>query len=142
MKNLSVVDGVIKGQDRHKPSVIDAVFERRKGGFQSIGEFVAAASSRPMSTKYWRPVFLQDFSDDPQRKLSGREINEELKHLGYGVKNITDCINSLKSRSPQHMIQTKKNSSAKQAWKEYRVTRAGIDHIYQMIHKGGSDAEA
>ena len=128
VKNLSVVDGVIKGQDRHKPSVIDAVFERRKGGFQSIGEFVAAASSQTdVDRVLAAAVFLQDFSDDPQRKLSGREINEELKHLGYGVKNITDFINSLKSRSPQHMIQTKKNSSAKQAWKEYRVTRAGID---------------
>jgi len=142
VKNLSVVDGTLKAKERDRPTHVDRVFEKH-GGFDTIGEFVAAAAPKTdVDRVLTAAVYLQDFADDPQKTLTGREINDQLKHLGFGVRNITDCINTLKARSPQHMIQTKKNGGARQAWKDYRVTRAGIDHVYKLISNGDHDAEA
>jgi hypothetical protein len=121
-----------------KPVAIEAAFEKHPGGFQNVGEFLAAASPASDADRVLCvAVYLQDFSASPDATLSGKQINDELKNLGHGVKNITDSINTLKSRKPQHMIQTKKAGKAKQAWKEYRVTRAGVEHAYRLISEGG-----
>jgi hypothetical protein len=124
----------------HDP--VAAAFARHTGGFQSIGEFVAAASPRTdVDRVLCVALYLQDLSgDEPGRTLTGKQINDELKNLGHGVKNITDCINSLKSRKPQLMIQTKKGKS-KLAWKEYKVTQAGHDYVFKLISNGSADEE-
>lgn len=123
-----------------KPAAIDAAFEKHPGGFQSVGEFLAAASPTSDADRVLCvAVYLQDFSESADVTLSGKQINDELKNLGHGVKNITDAINTLKARKPQHMIQTKKSGKAKQAWKEYRVTRAGVEHAYRLISEGDGD---
>ncbi len=117
-----------------KKAAIDAAFEKHPGGFENIGEFVAAASpASDVDRVLCVAAYLQDFNDSSDVALSGKQINDELKNLGHGVKNITDCINSLKSRKPQHMIQTRKAGRAKQSWKEYRVTRAGVEYAYRLI---------
>jgi hypothetical protein len=119
-----------------KATPIDTAFEAHPGGFQNIGEFLSAASPDTDADRVLcAAVYLQDFNESPDVTLSGKQINDQLKNLGHGVKNITDSINTLKSRKPQHMIQTKKSGKAKQAWKEYRVTRAGIDYAYRLINE-------
>lgn len=122
---------------------IDVAFEKHPGGFQTIGEFLAAASAgSDVDRVLCVAVYLQDFSETPDDvTLSGKQINDELKNLGHGVKNITDCINTLKDRKPQHMIQTKKAGKSRQAWKEYRVTRAGVEYAYKLISEGQGDKD-
>ncbi len=126
---------------RRKVPAIDAAFAKHPGGFQSVGEFLVAASPDSDADRVLCvAVYLQELSDSADDStLSGKQINDELKHLGHGVKNITDAINTLKARKPQHMIQTRKTGKSKQAWKEYRVTRAGVDYAYQLISEGTSD---
>jgi len=111
---------------------VTAAFVRNPGGFQTIGEFVAAANPRTdVDRVLCAALYLQELGAEPLTgSLTGKQINDELKHLGHGVKNITDCINTLKARKPQHMIQTKKSGKSRQAWKEYRVTSAGHDYIF------------
>jgi hypothetical protein len=124
----------IAGNAQRKIAAIDAAFEKHQGGFENIGEFVAAASPDSDADRVLcAAVYLQDFSEDRDATLSGKQINDELKNLGHGVKNITDSINTLKLRKPQHMLQTKKAGKSKQAWKEYRVTRAGVEYAYRLI---------
>jgi hypothetical protein len=124
-----------------KAAAIDAAFEKHPGGFHSVGEFLAAASPETdVDRVLCVAVYLQDFSESPDTTtLSGKQINDQLKDLGHGVKNITDAINTLKERKPQHMIQTKKAGKAQQAWKEYRVTRAGVDYAYKLISEGKNE---
>ena len=123
-----------------KMAAIDAAFEKHPGGFENVGEFLAAASPTSDADRVLCvAAYLQDFSESPDTTLSGKQINDELKNLGHGVKNITDSINTLKSRKPQHMIQTKKSGRSKQAWKEYRVTRAGVDYAYRLISESSGD---
>jgi hypothetical protein len=107
-----------RGGGVKKMTAMDAAFEQHPGGFQSIGEFLAAASPGSDADRVLCvAVYLQDFSESPDTTLSGKQINDQLKDLGHGVKNITDSINTLKLRKPQHMIQTKKAGKSKQAWK-------------------------
>jgi hypothetical protein len=128
------------GGTLHKTTAVDAAFEKHPTGFQDVGEFLSAASPDSDADRVLCvAVYLQDFNESPDVTLSGKQINDQLKNLGHGVKNITDSINTLKSRKPQHMIQTKKSGKAKQAWKEYRVTRAGVDYAYQLISEGKGD---
>lgn len=123
-----------------KTAAVEAAFEKHPDGFQSIGEFFAATSPDSDADRVLcAAVYLQDFSETPDVRLSGKQINDELKNLGHGVKNITDSINTLKSRKPQHMIQTRKAGKSKQAWKEYRVTQAGIEYAYRLISEGKDD---
>lgn len=128
------------GGGLQRTTPIDAAFAKHPGGFQDVGEFLAAASpGSDVDRVLCVAVYLQDFNECPDVSLSGKQINDQLKNLGHGVKNITDCINTLKSRKPQHMIQTKKSGKAKQAWKEYRVTRAGVEYAYRLISEGKHD---
>lgn len=126
-----------------KAAPIDAAFEKHPSGFQNVGEFLAAATPESDADRVLCvAVYLQDFSETPDDvTLSGKQINDELKNLGHGVKNITDSINTLKSRKPQHMIQTKKAGKSRQAWKEYRVTRAGVEYAYKLISEGQGDKD-
>jgi hypothetical protein len=119
-----------------KTAAIEVAFEKHPDGFQDIGDFFAAASPASDADRVLCvAVYLQDFNDNPNVTLSGKQINDALKNLGHGVKNITDSINTLKARKPQHMIQTRKAGKAKQAWKEYRVTRAGVEYAYRLINE-------
>jgi hypothetical protein len=120
-------------------AAIDVAFEKHPAGFQNAGEFLAAASPASEADRVLCvAAYLQDFSESSDTTLTGKQINDELKNLGHGVKNITDAINTLKSRKPQHMIQTKKAGKSKQAWKEYRVTRAGVEHAYRLISESNN----
>lgn len=126
--------GRTTGGGVQKTTAVDAAFEKHPGGFQNVGEFLAAASpDSDVDRVLCVAVYLQDFNESPDATLSGKQINDELKNLGHGVKNITDSINTLKARKPQHMIQIRKAGKTKQAWKEYRVTRAGVEYTYHLI---------
>ncbi|MGE0180730.1 MAG: hypothetical protein AB7F91_00585 [Parvularculaceae bacterium] len=110
--------------------------------FPDAGEFLAAANPNTDADRVLCvATYLQSLSNSADSTLSGKQINDELKNLGHGVKNITDSINTLKSRKPQHMIQTKKSGRSKQSWKEYRVTRAGIEHANKLISQGGENGQ-
>lgn len=130
-------------KDLKRVNPVEKAFALHAGGFQSIGEFVSAANPRTdVDRVLSAAVYLQELAgDDTSHALTGKQINDELKHLGHGVKNITDCINTLKTRKPQHMIQTKKTGKSRQAWKEYRVTAAGHDYVFKRISNGGTDEE-
>jgi hypothetical protein len=130
-------------RDVQKIGAVDAAFAKHVNGFHSIGDFVAAARARTdVDRVLAAALYLQDLNgDEPDRTLTGKEVNDTLKHLGHGVKNITDCINTLKGRKPQHMIQVRKGGKAQQAWKQYRVTDAGSDYVFKLIRDENRDEE-
>lgn len=65
--------------------------------------------------------------------LEGQQVNKELKHLGHGVTNITRAFDSLKQRSPQLVVQTKKSGTTKQARKRYKLTTEGKKAVEAML---------
>jgi hypothetical protein len=67
-------------------------------------------------------------------ELTGRLINDELKHLGHGASNITTTISILISKKPNLMIQTRKEGKSQQAQKKYKVTTEGVKMVNEMIN--------
>jgi hypothetical protein len=76
-------------------------------------------------------AYLQEVQGQPE--LTGRLINDELKHLGHGASNITTTISFLISKKPNLMIQTRKEGKSQQAQKKYRVTTEGFKLVKEMI---------
>lgn len=100
--------------------------------FSDLGELFAAAApatdaDRVLVVGYWMQ-FIEGNSD-----LTGFDVNKELKHLGYGVGNVTTAFDALKARKPAPVIQLKKSGTSKQARKTYRVTAVGKQAVEAMI---------
>ena len=70
-------------------------------------------------------AFLQEKKNLDE--VSSYEINSGLKKMGYGVTNITTAINSLLSKQPPLMKQTKKEGDSKQSKRKFMVTPEGLE---------------
>ena len=106
-------------------------------GYTTLAEFVAACgadtdSGRVLATATF--VTQRNAADS----FTAAEIQSELKHLGYGVGNITRVIDGLSGQRPQLVVQLKKQGNTRQARKVYKVTEAGIQETQRML--AGSSA--
>lgn len=68
-----------------------------------------------------------------ESKLDGQAVNAELKHMGHGSSNITRDINALIGRSPALVMKIRKDGSTKQARNQYKLTRAGIQAVEELL---------
>jgi hypothetical protein len=66
-------------------------------------------------------------------RFAAQQLNTELKHIGYGVANITDALNQLINDRPNFVIQLTKSGSSKQARKTYKITDAGLRRVSEML---------
>lgn len=66
--------------------------------------------------------------------FDGFSANRELKHLGQGLANVTNAIDSLKGQKPALALQLKKSGKSQQARKVYKITVAGIKAVEAMIN--------
>ena len=101
-------------------------------GYDSISELFADAQPRSDAEKalvagYWLQV------EAGNTDFGTQEVNSELKHLGYGVGNITRAFDTLKTTRPQQVIQLRKAGTSKQARKTFKVTEAGKKVVEAMI---------
>jgi hypothetical protein len=62
-------------------------------------------------------------------------LNVALKDLGYPLKNVTDCLNSLQTRKPSWVRQVSKSGQSRQGRKTYKMTQAGINGVRAMLGK-------
>jgi hypothetical protein len=96
--------------------------------------FVAArpstGSEKALTVAYW----LQECMG--REEWEGFAINSELKHLGHGLKNVTDALNSLIEHKPQLVVQLRKSGKAKQARKRYKLTAEGTRKVRLMVSSG------
>lgn len=65
--------------------------------------------------------------------FASQEVNSELKHLGFGVSNITDALTQLMNEKPSLAIQLKKSGNSKQARKTYKITDSGVRKVEEML---------
>lgn len=96
--------------------------------FESIGRLFEVASpgsnpERVLVAAYWHQV------TEGEEELSGQTINNDLKHMGYPVPNITATMTSLMDRKPALMRQVRKSGKTKQARKQYAITEAGKAYV-------------
>ncbi|HVY18889.1 MAG TPA: hypothetical protein VHA70_02280 [Bauldia sp.] len=106
-----------------------------EAGFKAFAEMFHAANPRSEKEKallagYWiqRSAGVDQFN--------AQQINAELKHIGYGVLNITDALSQLIADKPNLVIQLAKSGSSRQARKTYKVTDAGNRRVQEMLNGG------
>ncbi len=105
--------------------------------FETLAELFDAAGKpekhpiKALVVGYWLQVCQ---GADSFHSLS---VNKALKDLGYGIPNITQAMNGLKDRNPAFVNQLTKSGKSKQARKTYKVTKAGIEALEEMIDGSG-----
>ncbi|MCA9484283.1 MAG: hypothetical protein KC553_11155 [Nitrospina sp.] len=102
------------------------------GSFESIADLFAVTepisdADKALVVGYWFQVVKGEHDFDTQK------VNSELKHLGYGVGNITRAFEKLKKQKPQLVIQTRKFGTTKQARKKFKLTAEGEKVVARMI---------
>ncbi len=104
--------------------------ERRE--FDSAAELLAESGAqtdvqKALAIGYWFQVVLG------QSDIESQTINTELKHLGYGLSNVTRAFDNLMKQKPQPVIQLRKAGSSRQARKKYKLTNEGIKRVERML---------
>ena len=74
-----------------------------------------------------------------QETFASSAVNNELKHLGHGLANVTDCLNRLIDQRPSLILQIRKSGTSKQARKTYKVTQAGVSRVQRMLAGQNTD---
>lgn len=102
--------------------------------FEEVGDLVAAAQpstneDRALVVAYW----LQEVQEERQPTFTGQHVNTELKNLGHGTDNITALMSRLVATIPQQVLQTKKTGTARQGRKTFKVTKAGIKRVQELL---------
>lgn len=90
---------------------------------------------RVLVTAYWFQVC------QGQQEFMTAPINVLLKDMGQPVSNITETFARLTGEKPAPVMQTKKTGSSKQARKYFRITRAGINAVREMMNLSASTAD-
>lgn len=100
--------------------------------FQEVADLMSAATpsngvERVLVAAYW----FQALNGAPN--VTGQQVNDELKNLGYRAGNITDTFTSLITRKPALAMQVQKSGSTRQARKRYKLTVEGINYVKRML---------
>ena len=116
------------------PGGKDDVDENSEDSFEydSFADLYATADpvsnhDRALVAGYWLQVCQEE------KNFSGYSINKELTNLGYRLPNVTNALSSLIDAKPQLALQVKKTGRTRQARKTYKLTKAGIDKVEEMI---------
>jgi hypothetical protein len=120
--------------ERGHENLLPAVASDLKVKHPTLADFFAAVSPTQEADKalvvgYWFQI-IEGVPD-----LDGFTLNKELKHLGHGISNITSALDTLMSRKPALVIQTKKSGTSKQARKKYRLTLEGQRSVERMVNQ-------
>lgn len=102
------------------------------GEYSSFAELCSAASPTTDSQKalvagYW---FQEVEGLDT---FGSQECNDQLKHFGTPIGNVTRAFDGLKNTKPQLVMQVQKSGKSKQARKKFKLTHAGIEEVKRMI---------
>lgn len=100
--------------------------------FESLADLFHAASPKTDREKALVAAYWIQTSQSVNQ-FASQQVNSELKHLGYGVSNITDALSQLMAEKPSLVIQLKKSGNSKQARKTYKVTDSGNRKVEEML---------
>lgn len=76
---------------------------------------------------YWTQVV------QGQENFGSQSLNTALKDLGHGLSNVTVSLTHLIKAKPALALQVQKSGRAQQSRKTYKLTKAGIDRVIEML---------
>jgi hypothetical protein len=104
------------------------------GEISSLAEFYDLASPSTDAEKVLVVGYWFQFREGAQ-ELEALKINNQLKHLGHGVGNVSRALELHKTQRPALMIQKRKEGATKQARKKFAVTNEGKKYVEKMFAK-------
>ena len=132
---------VLQGSDSPEPQLSEQKNsqhpekENRDIEFQDFAEMFAeiqpsSDAHKALVASYWLQYH------EGQSGMDTQKVNTMLKHLGYGVTNITRAFDNLIKTRPALVVQLRKAGSSKQARKTLKVTHAGKKYVEGMLKTG------
>ena len=117
-------------EDGVQPDLDDSPTPQRE--FATLAELHDAANPRSskdrvLVTAYWFQVI------EGEDSFVAYSVNTALKDLGHGVSNVTGAFGQLMRQKPALVLQLKKAGKSRQARKTYKITKAGIVTVREMI---------
>ncbi|HYG75984.1 MAG TPA: hypothetical protein VEK08_13350 [Planctomycetota bacterium] len=102
--------------------------------FKDVAEFFHMArpsteDERALVVAYW---FQQH---EGKESWGSQLVQNQLKHIGEPVSNITKSFTRLKDQRPALVIQLEKSGSSRQGRKTYKVTHSGITYVKSMLSR-------
>jgi hypothetical protein len=73
-----------------------------------------------------------------QASWGGLQVNNLLKDLGHGVRNVTTALNSAQKHKPALVRQMSKSGKSQQARKTYKLTTAGVTRVRKKLGLSGA----
>ncbi len=83
-------------------------------------------ADKALVVAYWKQF------KEGEAEVESQAINTALKHLGYGVGNITRAFEALKAQRPAPIVQLRKEGKSQQARKKFKVTAEGKKAVEKM----------
>jgi len=87
-------------------------------------------ADKALVAAYWLQVV------EGHERFESQQLNEQLKNLGHGVKNITSALEKLIARKPRLIMQVRKGGPSKQARKQFQLTVEGSQAVIRMLEAG------
>lgn len=100
--------------------------------FGTLAELFAAADPQTDVDKTLVAAYWTQFKEGAT-EFTAQQINNDLKHLGHGIANITSALDNLKAKKPALVIQLKKSGTSRQARKTFKVTVAGKEAVELLV---------
>ncbi|MBS0381747.1 MAG: hypothetical protein JSR56_04870 [Proteobacteria bacterium] len=103
--------------------------------YEELATFYDAAgpstdTDKALVVAYW--IQVREGAAD----IDTQSVNTRLKHLGYGIGNVTRAFDGLKSQKPALTVQLRKEGSTQQARKRFKVTSEGKKAVERMLSAG------
>lgn len=100
--------------------------------YSSFAELCSAASPATDAQKalvagYW----FQEV--EGQENFGSQECNDQLKHFGTPIGNVTRAFDVLKNAKPQLVMQIQKAGKTQQARKKFKLTHAGVQEVKRLL---------
>ena len=154
----SILEAMSELEEDSRKRVVQWLMNREGISSDALGSLTMGrklSSARPRGTED-NAMSLSDFfySVDPQNdmeraiavayylqnsggkeELTSQEINDELKHLGYPISNITKALTRAMETVPRLMHQTRKEGTSQQARKKYKITHEGMKFMEARVSR-------
>jgi hypothetical protein len=121
-------DGLAEDKPQRIPDVRDAaepVFEHFVDLFDAIDP--KSDVDKALTAAYW----LQVVSKQPS--WQSLRVNNLLKDMGHGVRNVTSALRSAQERKPALVRQVHKSGRSAQSWKTYKLTTSGMSYMRRKL---------
>jgi hypothetical protein len=123
-----VLDGLTEDKSPRSTDARDTaepIFEQFADLFDAIDP--KSDVEKALTAAYWLQIVSK------QSSWQSLRVNNLLKDMGHGVRNVTAALRSAQERKPALVRQVHKSGRSAQSWKTYRLTTSGVSYMRRKL---------